>query len=165
MLPILLLLFSRLNHNTFKLLLVTNFVMMCFVTHLKLSAHLSQSIFLSYFFSSGPFFSFFFIKMCKNYCFDILFAKVLFHISIFVDTQLLIPFQVMDSVVRLVKTYIELCRSGCLLFLKWAAKFFFDTARGVCCIVEFFQGEETVTKLKGRQESHSLEQYMAKVTM
>ncbi|XP_070197743.1 E3 ubiquitin-protein ligase rnf213-alpha-like isoform X2 [Littorina saxatilis] len=69
---------------------------------------------------------------------------------------------VMDSVERLVKTYIQLCHDGCLLFLNWTVKFFFDT-RGVCCIVEFFQGEVTARQLKGKQESHTLEDYMAKV--
>ena len=70
--------------------------------------------------------------------------------------------QVMDSVVRLVKTYIQLCQGGCLLFLNWAVKFFFDV-RGVCCIVEFFQGEDTVKQLKGRRDTHTLEDYMAEV--
>ena len=68
----------------------------------------------------------------------------------------------MDSVVRLVKTYIQLCQGGCLLFLNWAVKFFFDV-RGVCCIVEFFQGEDTVKQLKGRRDTHTLEDYMAEV--
>ena len=68
----------------------------------------------------------------------------------------------MDSVVRLVKTYIQLCQGGCLLFLNWAVKFFFDV-RGVCCIVEFFQGEDTAKQLKGRRDTHTLEDYMAEV--
>ncbi|KAK7465937.1 hypothetical protein BaRGS_00037515, partial [Batillaria attramentaria] len=68
---------------------------------------------------------------------------------------------VMDSVVRLVKTYIQLCRDGCRLFLNWKVKFFFDRNRDVCCIVEFFQNQ--AQKLKGSQKEHSLEDYMAKV--
>nr|KAG5687643.1 hypothetical protein BaRGS_008126 [Batillaria attramentaria] len=67
----------------------------------------------------------------------------------------------MDSVVRLVKTYIQLCRDGCRLFLNWKVKFFFDRNRDVCCIVEFFQNQ--AQKLKGSQKEHSLEDYMAKV--
>ena len=69
----------------------------------------------------------------------------------------------MDSVERLVKTYIQLCRDGCLLFLNWTVKLYFDQTRGVCCIVEFFRGEGTKKQLKGKQDPHTLEAYMAKV--
>ena len=71
----------------------------------------------------------------------------------------------MDSIERLVKTYIQLCQGGCLLFLNWTVKLYFDQTRGVCCIVQFFRGEGTKKQLKGKQDAPtvSMEAYMAKV--
>lgn len=69
----------------------------------------------------------------------------------------------MDSVVRLVKTYIWLCRDGCLLFLDFSVKFYFDCERAVCCVVAF-HSHGTPKQLKGCQTpDQTLEHYMAKV--
>ncbi|XP_070188878.1 E3 ubiquitin-protein ligase rnf213-alpha-like [Littorina saxatilis] len=54
---------------------------------------------------------------------------------------------VMESLVRLGKTYVKLCSDGCVLFLDWSVEFLCDIERPVCCISEFSnQG-----KLKGHR--------------
>lgn len=53
----------------------------------------------------------------------------------------------MESLVRLGKTYVQLCSDGCVLFLDWSVEFLCDVERPVCCISEFAkQG-----KLKGHR--------------
>ena len=53
----------------------------------------------------------------------------------------------MESLVRLGKTYVQLCSDGCVLFLDWSVEFLCDVERPVCCISEFAsQG-----KLKGQR--------------
>jgi hypothetical protein len=56
----------------------------------------------------------------------------------------------MESLVRLGKTYVQLCHDGCVLFLDWTVEFLCDAGRPVCCVSEFAkQG-----KLKGHRTLH-----------
>ena len=56
----------------------------------------------------------------------------------------------MESLVRLAKTYVQLCNDGCVLFMDWTVEFLCDTERPVCCVSEFAsQG-----KLKGHRSKH-----------
>ena len=56
----------------------------------------------------------------------------------------------MESLVRLGKTYVQLCSDGCVLFLDWSVEFLCDVERPVCCVSEFAsQG-----KLKGHRTMH-----------
>jgi hypothetical protein len=55
----------------------------------------------------------------------------------------------MESLVRLGKTYVQLCHDGCVLFLDWTVEFLCDASRPVCCVSEFAnQG-----KLKGHRHT------------
>ena len=57
--------------------------------------------------------------------------------------------QIMESLVRLAKTYVQLCNDGCVLFLDWTVEFLCDIKRPVCCVSEFAsQG-----KLKGHRST------------
>ncbi|KAK7107714.1 hypothetical protein V1264_015588 [Littorina saxatilis] len=60
---------------------------------------------------------------------------------------------VMESLVRLGKTYVQLCSDGCVLFLEWSVEFLCDIERPVCCISEFSDSG----KLKGHRskEGHN----------
>ena len=59
----------------------------------------------------------------------------------------------MDSMVRLGKTYVQLCEDGCILFLDWSVNFLCDTSTPVCCTSEFSGGE----MLKGHRSKQDLE--------
>ncbi|KAK7494871.1 hypothetical protein BaRGS_00013998, partial [Batillaria attramentaria] len=63
---------------------------------------------------------------------------------------------VMDSLVRLGKTYVQLCADGCVLFLDWSVKFLCDSQRPVCCISEF----ASQSMLKGRRGRQDLEEFI-----
>ncbi|KAK7488216.1 hypothetical protein BaRGS_00020523, partial [Batillaria attramentaria] len=66
---------------------------------------------------------------------------------------------IMDSLVRLGKTYVQLCGDGCVLFLNWAVNFLCDRERKVCCTSEF-SGQEM---LKGKRSKEDLEDYITEV--
>nr|KAG5700588.1 hypothetical protein BaRGS_015384 [Batillaria attramentaria] len=66
---------------------------------------------------------------------------------------------IMDSLVRLGKTYVQLCGDGCVLFLNWAVNFLCDKERKVCCTSEF-SGQEM---LKGTRGNEDLEDYITEV--
>ncbi|KAL8581505.1 hypothetical protein ACOMHN_042898 [Nucella lapillus] len=54
---------------------------------------------------------------------------------------------IMESLIRLGKTYVQLCRDGCVLFLDWTVEFLCDVKRPVCCVSEF----SSQGKLKGHR--------------
>ncbi|KAK7478896.1 hypothetical protein BaRGS_00029877, partial [Batillaria attramentaria] len=67
---------------------------------------------------------------------------------------------IMDSLLRLGKTYVRLCDDGCVLFLDWTVKFLCDSSRPVCCISQFAEQGQ----LKGRRgENAALEHFIAGV--
>ncbi|KAK7459431.1 hypothetical protein BaRGS_00038999, partial [Batillaria attramentaria] len=65
--------------------------------------------------------------------------------------------RIMDGLVRLGKTYIQLCSDGCVLFLDWAVRFLCDNTRPVCCTAEF-SGHDM---LKGQRDDNDVEDYIA----
>ncbi|KAL8623379.1 hypothetical protein ACOMHN_065913 [Nucella lapillus] len=56
---------------------------------------------------------------------------------------------IMESLIRLGKTYVQLCSDGCVLFLDWSLEFLCDVGRPVCCVSEF----ASAGKLKGHRSS------------
>ncbi|XP_076466247.1 E3 ubiquitin-protein ligase rnf213-alpha-like [Babylonia areolata] len=56
---------------------------------------------------------------------------------------------IMESLIRLGKTYVQLCRDGCVLFLDWTVEFLCDVKRSVCCVSEF----SSQGKLKGHRKT------------
>ncbi|XP_076466869.1 E3 ubiquitin-protein ligase rnf213-alpha-like [Babylonia areolata] len=56
---------------------------------------------------------------------------------------------IMESLMRLGKTYVQLCRDGCVLFLDWTVEFLCDVKRPVCCVSEF----SSQGKLKGHRKT------------
>ncbi|XP_070190023.1 E3 ubiquitin-protein ligase rnf213-alpha-like [Littorina saxatilis] len=54
---------------------------------------------------------------------------------------------IMESLVRLGKTYVQLCSDGCVLFLDWSVEFLCDMKKPVCCVSEF----SSQGKLKGHR--------------
>ena len=66
-----------------------------------------------------------------------------------IDTHKACILQIFDSVTRLSKEYLKLCKAGCVLFNDWTAEFLCspDPKRPVCATLEFGNGDD-IPKLK-----------------